>query len=56
MKADLELLVRNAMNFNMPKDEAHYRAKILLVVGTRYLDFFRDLLGCSEEYLVNHNL
>jgi hypothetical protein len=44
------------MTFNMPKDEAHYRAKLLLVVGTRYLEFFRELLGCSEEYLVNHNL
>jgi predicted nucleotidyltransferase len=47
MKADLELLVRNAMTFNMPKDEAHYRAKILLVVGTRYLNFFKDLIECT---------
>lgn len=56
IRNDLELLVRNAMTFNMPKDEAHYRAKILLVVGTRYLDYFKDLLDCSEEYLVNNNL
>jgi hypothetical protein len=56
MKADLELLVKNAMTFNMPKDEAHYRAKILLVVGIRYLEFFRELICCSEEYLVNNNL
>jgi hypothetical protein len=40
----------------MPKDEAHYRAKILLVVGTKYLTFFKDLIECSEEYLVNNNL
>lgn len=56
IRADLELLVKNAMTFNMPKDEAHYRAKILLVVGTKYLEFFKEFICCSEEYLVNNNL
>ena len=44
------------MTFNMPKDEAHYRAKILLVVGSKYLGFFRDMIDCNEEFLVNLNL
>lgn len=37
IKADLELLVDNALKFNMPKDEPHYRAKILLIVGSKFL-------------------
>lgn len=44
------------MTYNMPKDEAHYRAKILLVVGSRYLECFRDLIECTEDYLINNNL
>lgn len=40
----------------MPKDEAHYRAKILLIVGTKFLDSVKDLLQCNEEFLVNEDL
>jgi hypothetical protein len=47
IKGDLELLVKNAMIFNMPKDEAHYRAKILLVVGTKFLETFKELIECN---------
>lgn len=53
---DLELLVRNAMTFNMPKDEAHYRAKVLLVLGSKFLERVRDLLQCNEEFLVNEDM
>jgi hypothetical protein len=35
--ADLELIVKNAMTFNMPKDEPHYRSKLLLIVGSKFL-------------------
>lgn len=44
------------MTFNMPKDEAHYRAKILLVVGTKFLEAFKELIECNEEYLINNNI
>lgn len=44
------------MTFNMPKDEAHYRAKILLVIGTKYLSFFKDIIECSLYFLVNENI
>jgi hypothetical protein len=32
----------------MPKEEPHYRAKVLLIVGLRFLEQMKDLLECSE--------
>jgi hypothetical protein len=55
IKQDLELLVNNALQYNMPKDEPHYRAKILLIVGLKFLEHIQDLLECTEEFLVNEN-
>ena len=34
---DITLISKNAMIFNMPKDEPHYRAKIMLIICKRYL-------------------
>ena len=47
IKEDLELIVQNAMSFNMPKDEPHYRARILLICGLKFLEEMKSLLECS---------
>lgn len=56
MKEDLELIVQNAITFNMPKEDPHYRAKILLIVGSKFLESVKELLECSEAFIINGNL
>lgn len=51
--SDLELITSNAMTFNMPKDEVYYRAKVLLVIGKRYLEVMRPIIECSEQFLLD---
>lgn len=32
-ESDFQLIVKNALEFNMPKDSAHFQAKILKIMG-----------------------
>lgn len=41
-EAHFQLIVKNALEFNMPKDQAHFFAKILKVVGEMFLERFKD--------------
>jgi hypothetical protein len=45
---DIELIAKNAMTFNMPREEVHFRAKLLLIVSFQFLKMFKDLLYLSE--------
>ncbi len=41
---DLYRLVRNALSFNMPQDDAYYRAKVIYIIGSLFLKRFKDFL------------
>ena len=41
IKRDFELIVSNALKYNMPKDQPHYQARILNVLGQFAFDKFR---------------
>ncbi len=34
---DLNLIIYNALQYNMPKDDAYFQAKILKIMGNRIL-------------------
>lgn len=44
IRKDFELIVKNALTFNMPHDDAYYRAKILYIVGLRFLNHVKKII------------
>ena len=42
--------------FNMPQDDAYYRAKIIYIIGTIFLNRFRHYLDNAERLTININL
>jgi hypothetical protein len=44
MIKDFDLLISNALKYNMPKDQPHYQAKLLNILGRFTFLKMRDLL------------
>lgn len=38
ISTDLNLIIFNALQYNMPKDDAYFQAKILKIMGNRLLE------------------
>ena len=41
---DFDLLVSNALKYNMPKDQPHYQARILNILGSYAIEKFDSIL------------
>jgi len=41
IESHFQLIISNALKFNMPKDAAHGQAKILKILGEKALDKFK---------------
>jgi hypothetical protein len=56
LQKDFELIRSNALKYNMPKDQPHYQARILNILGSYAIDKFHNILECSEEDLIKGGL
>lgn len=46
LKEDLGLIVRNALVYNMPHDNAYFQAKVLFITGSLLIDRMRSIIEC----------
>lgn len=44
MMKDFDLLINNALKYNMPKDQPHYQARLLNVMGKFTFHRLRDII------------
>ena len=53
---DFNLLIDNALKYNMPKDQPHYQAKILNVTGSWAFIYFKEVILCSDEEIIYNSV
>ncbi len=44
IRKDFQLIISNALKYNMPKDQPHYQARILNILGEQVLNKFKNEL------------
>jgi hypothetical protein len=49
VKKDVDLIVANAMEYNMPKDHVHYSARVLHIMSIQFFNFFKDSFEISDK-------
>ena len=49
---DLNLIVKNALQYNMPKDDAYFQAKIFNILGNKTLEYLENCFNPSIPEIV----
>lgn len=56
IEKEFQLIISNALKFNMPKDAAHGQAKILKVLGEKALDKFKPFFDTDLTSIISGNV